>query len=37
MDVSDCSLQLRMPSKMAQARSGASIDVMAQVRVGCRF
>ncbi|WP_280151413.1 hypothetical protein [Piscinibacter sp. XHJ-5] len=37
VEASECSLQLRMPSKMAQLRVGASVDVTAQLRFGCRF
>lgn len=37
IDASDCGAQFRAPSQVKQARGAVTMDVQAQVRLGCRF
>jgi len=37
VDASERTMQFRMPSKMAQTGSGASLEMAAHVRFGCRL
>lgn len=37
VDASDCAMQLRMPSRVVQRGSGSSVDITAQLRLGCSF